>query len=123
MRSRTLRVGTHNLVKGTATRSRSSAIPHPYRCNGIVRRCTIVIFYGRWLKNTDKGVQQTQILVQDDRENGGTITVTTIRDGSYLGKEAKTEAEAMALVADICKRLGGQQCLSSAQTEELTGLS
>ena len=81
----------------------------------------MVLFYARWLKNTERGVQQTQIIVQDNREDNGVIDVTTVSGGRYIGKGAKTEAEAMALVADICRRLG--QCSSSAQTEELTGLS
>lgn len=69
----------------------------------------MVIFYARWQKNEKGELQQTQVLVTDESENGGDVVVTTVRKGERLCKAVASVRDAMDTVAEICRRLGEGQ--------------
>ena len=67
----------------------------------------MVIFYGRWLRNTETGVQQTHILVNDETEDKGKFLVSTVEGRRCVTRTADSTQEAMTLVANLCERMGG----------------
>lgn len=70
----------------------------------------MVIYYARWLRNTETEVQLAQVIVTEKDERGvKEYTVITITNRGTLSKTEPTVEGAMDKVADIAKRLGKQQ--------------